>query len=230
MSSNKRTAKFDDVKVEESKEPAPKRINTEFSLKDIEQSAFPVVVYKDELLENLRFSALHIKESVFRQEIAQWLRGKYADVNIHALRQKCEHHSALDVILEECESLEGVKYVRLVHMISTLSLVTKVSSISDAVKDMDSDVCWNFDGTKPLLSRSLEELTVKEVLEVMYNHHAELIEALPGTATYDLCSDLCSSNDDFGWWCSFTIKPLDRVYYDKKTKHPECFDEHHEVL
>lgn len=198
----------------------PDQKKTEIYLVDIAHSSFPVVVYTDELVEKLDFSALHVKESVLRREIALWLRGRYADVNIGAVLQKCAHHTALHAIAKECEDLEDVKWNRLVDMIMRLQMtkIIDLSGISSAVNEIYGDVSWDFVGTKSLLSRRLEELDVTEVMELMYNHHAELVEAEPDSSAYDLCAGLCASYEILEWCFKFELEPLDRLCADAKTK------------
>lgn len=193
---------------------------TEIYLVDIAHSSFPVVVYTDELLEDLSFSALHVKESVLRYEIGLWLRGLYATVDIGAVLRKCAHHTALHAIAKECENLEGVKWNRLADMIVRLEAtkVVDISRISKAVNAIYGELSWDFEATKPLLYRRLEELDVAQVLELMYNHHAELVESPPGSLTYNICTELCMSYEGLEWCFKFELDPLDRLCNDAKTK------------
>lgn len=201
------------------KEPATKRasktcFDRHVSLKELAQSDLPVVAAEDARPFQTGFAAMYVTANNVRSEINRWLKGAGEFAIMRTVIKKCGYTPTMNAILNACTDLGDAKWTRVVHFLCVLDETG--SAIEQFCKDFEAvydNVLWH-DGTDDLLHKNLDQLTVHEVMQLLYKYHARLVEASVGVAPYKLCVDLCKSYELLERCDQFEFAPLQRLCKD----------------
>jgi Ras-related protein Rab-1A len=194
-----------------------------FSLKDIMQSTLLVVAVKKDRPIGCGATAMYVDAENVTREFRRWLRGEYTDIHMPALIKKCCNVSTLEAIESACTDLSDYDWSRLVDLICLLEAEgVNISGVSTEMNIVYDDTVWE-GNNEQLLSRTIEQLDVQDVMNLLYEHHADLVKALCGTVAYELCTALCASDKRLSQCDKFEFLPLDRLSADAERERKKFF-------
>lgn len=201
------------------KEPAAKRasktcFDRHVSLKEIADSDLPVVAAEDARPFQTNLPAMYVTANNVRSEINRWLKGAGEFAIMRDVIKKCGYTATLYVIANACTELGDAKWTRVVQLVCLLdSAKFDASAFSDDFQEIYDNVLWH-DGTDDLLDKDLQQLTVHQVMQLLYKYYARLVEAPLGINPYKLCVDLCKSYEQLERCEDFEFAPLQRLCKD----------------
>lgn len=201
------------------KEPAAKRasktcFDRHVSLKELADSDLPVVAAEDARPFQTGFPVMYVTANNVRSEINRWLKGAGEFAIMRPVIKKCGYTATLYVIANACKEVGDAKWTRVVQLLCLLDAANfDVSAFSDDFQEIYDNVLWH-DAADDLLDKDLQQLTVHEVMQLLYKYHARLVEAPIGIASYKLCLDLCQSYEQLEKCEDFEFAPLQRLCKD----------------
>jgi hypothetical protein len=185
-------------------------------LKELAESDLAIIAVEDAHPFQTGFPVMYVTANNVRSEINRWLKGAGEIDIMHKVIKKCGYTGTLYVIANACKELGDAKWTRAMQLLCLLDAAKfDVASFSDDFEEIYDSVLWH-DGTDDLLDKDLQQLTVHQVMQLLYKYHARLVEAPVGVAPYRLCLDLRMSYEQLERCEDFEFAPLRRLCKDTK--------------